>query len=126
MNRPDGLRFLEAIQGDSDGFLEIRLLGAGPTVQRYFTDPAQAFAYALDMDSAGQLQVFVGMAPRDREDGTAEAVSRAFVVSADCDDDASLDALLAFPITPSIVIASGSRTDTDRAKLHAHWLTDVR
>lgn len=41
-NRPDGLSFLETILGDSDGFLEIRSLGAGPTVQRYFTDPAKA------------------------------------------------------------------------------------
>lgn len=48
-------------------------------------------------------------------------MSKAWIVSADCDDDASIAALGRFAVPPSIVVASGGITAAGRDKLHAHW-----
>ena len=65
---------------------------------------------------AAQHNVFVGAAPRVREDGTAAAVERVWVLWADCDGREALERLRDFRPLPSIVIRSGS---DDCA--HAYW-----
>lgn len=119
------VQFLEAIRSEStDTFIEIRCIGAGKPQQEWFRDPTEAIQYAQRMDSHGMFDVYVGMAPRDRKEGTEKAVSHAYIVSADCDSDAALAALDTFPLPPSIRVASGGRTESGRQKIHAHWWLD--
>jgi hypothetical protein len=65
---------------------------------------------------AAQHNVYVGAAPRVREDGTAAAVERVWVLWADCDGRAALERLRDFRPLPGVVIRSGS---DDCA--HAYW-----
>lgn len=65
---------------------------------------------------AGDLNVFVGVAPRTRQEGTAGAVERVWVLWADLDGPSALELLRDFRPLPSIVIRTGSQ---DHA--HAYW-----
>jgi hypothetical protein len=65
---------------------------------------------------APDYNVFVGVAPRVCEDGTAAAVERCWVLWADCDGADALERLRGFRPLPSIVVRSGS---DDSA--HAYW-----
>lgn len=58
--------------------------------------------------------VYVGVAPRSRQEGTREAVEHCHVLFVDCDTPASIAALDAFDPAPSMVVSSGSG-------LHAYW-----
>lgn len=74
-----------------------------------------------------QRETWIGMAPRKpymvdgRQRGGNDAVSRGWVLSADCDTDTALDALEFFVPEPTFVLKSGSLADSGRPKLHAHW-----
>ena len=63
-----------------------------------------------------RTDVYVGCAPRTRRHGGRDAVSRAFVLWADCDGEAAVAALGDFEPAPSIVIASGTGSNC-----HAYW-----
>ena len=113
------IAFLGMVRGaERAGFLEIRRIG--PRVVRTFfavdqlTDAAR-YALALDGD------VFAGMAPRVHESGRNVDVQRSWCLSLDADSDAALDALASFEPASSIVLRSGSVTDSGQPKLHAHW-----
>ena len=58
--------------------------------------------------------LYVGVAPRSRQDGTRAAVDRCHVLYVDCDEPASLEALQRFTPAPSMVVHSG------RGR-HAYW-----
>jgi hypothetical protein len=98
--------------------LELRYRRPEGTVRR------AGFYDARDLDRVdGEIQrlaefadVWVGAAPRAREDGTANGVSRVWCLWADLDGLEALKRLGAFPIQPSIVVCSGS---DDCA--HAYW-----
>lgn len=110
---------LEAIVGDeSSGFLEIRCL---PSRRQSFfpvAEIAEAAEYAF---STANENVYVGGAPRVRESGRNKDVKQGWIISADCDSDAALDALAEFRPAPSMAIETGGRTETGRPRLHAHW-----
>jgi hypothetical protein len=101
-------------------FIEIRPLDRDQqpvTAKRTFVavrDLGQAVRRCIEL--AGTLNVFVGAAPRCREDGTANAVERVWVLWADCDGREALEQLRGFRPAPSIVVRSGS---DDCA--HAYW-----
>ena len=65
---------------------------------------------------APRLNVYIGAAPRVREDGTAQAVERVWTLWADLDGREALRRLAAFRPLPSLVIRTGS---PDHA--HAYW-----
>jgi hypothetical protein len=65
---------------------------------------------------AAEHNVYVGVAPRVRKDGTAAAVERVWTLWADCDGDAVLERLRDFRTAPSIEICSGSDDH-----VHAYW-----
>src|SRR4051794_31144878 len=96
----DALRFLEHIAGDYDaGWIEIRPSDGGrwrQDVRHWFSpDNLEAAAdHALSLSDV--FDVYVGMAPRDCHGGENKDVSRAYVVSADCDSDDALEALERF------------------------------
>jgi RepB DNA-primase from phage plasmid len=110
---------LAAIAGNEPGssYLEIRCLrpdGApGPREFIPVRDLKRAVEVVLGLQD---VNVYVGAAPRVREDGTAGAVERVWCLWADIDGRTALEALAAFRPLPSIVIRSGS---PDCA--HAYW-----
>jgi uncharacterized protein YidB (DUF937 family) len=65
---------------------------------------------------APRLNVFVGVAPRTRQSGRADAVARLWTLWVDIDDRQGLENLRDFRPLPTIVIRSGS---ADCA--HAYW-----
>lgn len=71
---------------------------------------------ARNLALAPRLNVFIGAAPRTREDGTADAIKRVWCLWADVDTSEALTALRAFRPTPSIVVRSGSGEN-----VHAYW-----
>jgi hypothetical protein len=101
-------------------FIEIRPLdrdGRPVTAKRAFVAVRDLdLAVRRCIELADTLNVFVGAAPRCREDGTANAVERVWVLWADCDGRAALERLRGFRPAPSIVVRSGS---DDCA--HAYW-----
>jgi hypothetical protein len=84
----------------------------------------RAFIPVRELDATAQricglaprLNVYVGAAPRVREDGTAQAVERLWCLWADLDGRDALERLAKFRPLPSLVIRTGS---PDHA--HAYW-----
>jgi len=70
----------------------------------------------LVAELAPRVNVFIGAAPRVREEGTAAAVERVWCLWADLDGEASLERLYDFRPLPSIVIRTGSP-----GCAHAYW-----
>lgn len=60
--------------------------------------------------------VYVGCAPRVRENGSTDAIERVWVLWTDCDSETSVAALRRFRPLPSMVNGSGSD-----GRLHAWW-----
>jgi hypothetical protein len=119
----DALRLqLATIAGNepASSFFEIRPL----TIEGRPSPRDRAFVPVRDFEAAGdrirslapRLNVFVGAAPRTREEGTADAVGRVWCLWADLDGRSALERLRDFRPLPSIVIRSGS---PDCA--HAWW-----
>jgi hypothetical protein len=111
---------LAAIAGNEPAtcYLELRPLDRqGRPAQRAFL-PARDIdgAMARIMSLARELNVFVGAAPRVREDGTAAAIARVWCLWADCDTTEAVAALRAFRPLPSLVIRSGTGEN-----MHAWW-----
>ncbi len=111
-----------AIAGNEpvSSYLEIRPLGRDgrPAVCARTFVPVRELRQAAQRcaELAARVNVFVGAAPRVREDGTAAAVERCWTLWADCDGRDALPRLRDFRPAPSIVIRSGS---DDSA--HAYW-----
>lgn len=103
------------------GYIELRTIkrGGGALRPEFFTlgQEEEVAARAAVLRARGD--VYFGVAPRAREEGTKAAVEQVPAVWVDLDrEDASMD-LLAFPLAPSIVIASGTI-----GNLHAYWLLE--
>ena len=115
--------FLRMIAGEQTaGWLELRHRQPGGGMGWKFFDVADIDRAATTAEATGLLlDCWAGMAPRVRLRGRSEDVECAWVLSADCDTDAALDRLKAFEPAPTAVIASGSRTQADYPKVHAHW-----
>jgi hypothetical protein len=121
LDSSDALRGqLAAIAGiePATSYIEIRALG------RDGRPATQAFVPVRQADDAirriGELatarNVFVGAAPRTRENGSAAAVDRVWCLWADLDGPEALERLDDFRPSPSLVIRTGS---PDCA--HAYW-----
>jgi hypothetical protein len=62
-----------------------------------------------------RLNVYIGAAPRTREDGTAAAVARVWTLWADLDTAEAVESLRTFRPLPAIVVRTGS------GGAHAYW-----
>ena len=113
-------RFLAALAGTSGRgeLLELRYrLDHGPRMGQIFDRSARPRALATRAIALGRrTDVYVGCAPRTRRHGGRDAVKRAFVLWADCDGEAAVEALRGFEPPPSIAIASGTGSNC-----HAYW-----
>ena len=82
----------------------------------------QDFVPVRDRERMGRLiqgrgaktDLYIGAAPRLRQEGTRGAIERLHVLYVDCDDEAAIGALEDFEPAPSMVVASGSGQ-------HAYW-----
>jgi hypothetical protein len=98
-------------------FVEVRWrLRRGAGMGREFI-PIRAPRLAETIVARGaETDVYVGVAPRAREDGTRAGVDRVHAIWADVDDAEALARLRAFTPRPSIVVRSGSPDS-----VHAYW-----
>lgn len=113
----DIFTFLAAISPpESEGFLETRHLRKGTVVrQDFYPVVGKRLAFAADMDHVGR-DVFVGVAPRSREEGTRDAVSKAWTAWIDLDTPEAAERLETFEPRPALVVSSGTQ-----GHLHAYW-----
>jgi len=98
--------------------LDVRYRIRGPQLGRLFlagTQPKYAAQILLRLGSS--TDVYVGIAPRLRRRGTRQDLTPTALLWADCDTPESIERLRAFPIEPSMIIASGTNNNT-----HAYWL----
>jgi hypothetical protein len=102
--------------------IEVRykLPGEGqPMHRRFYADQAEATRFAIEL--AREHEVYAGVAPRLREDGTKAGVSRLWSLWADLDAkgghtrESRIHQLLELPHYPSIVVSTGGG-------LHVYWL----
>jgi hypothetical protein len=101
--------------GHCEGLIEIRPLPPNPQYPaKFFRDPHEADQYARSLD--GHIDVYVGVGTRRRERGTKADVRELPGLWCDCDDDASVKELEAFPFEPTIVI------ETSPGRRQAWWL----
>jgi hypothetical protein len=113
---------LAAIAGNepNTSFIEIRPLGPkmepAPDARAFMPISDTAGIAQRVLADSHDLNVFVGVAPRVREGGTASDVERVWALWADCDGADALAALAQFRPLPSIVIRSGSKDSA-----HAYW-----
>jgi hypothetical protein len=113
---------LAAIVGSEpeSSFIEIRPLDRDgrPVVQRRTFVPVRAHTDAMERVAAlaPMMNVYVGAAPRARQDGTAASVERVWSLWADLDGRDALKRLRDFHPLPALVIRSGS---PDCA--HGYW-----
>jgi hypothetical protein len=115
----DPTPFLDALfSGASSGLLEVRTISSQTHPrQEWFevTETARAASRALALRKHGNVDF--GVQLRQHRDGGAEAINGGAVVWADIDSRRAFAELLAFPLSPSSIVASG----TD-GHYHAYWL----
>lgn len=100
-----------------DQLLELRhRLSAGGMGQRFFpADRPNAVATAAFV--LGQTaDVFLGICPRVRREGTRDAIAPGWALWVDCDGHAAVDALQRFAPAPAIVVATGTGPNC-----HGYW-----
>jgi hypothetical protein len=110
---------LEAFAGDSplDWFLEIRIARKTGGMQQEFV-PLGELAHAIEIirTRSQQRDVYVGLAPRTRQTGKADAIEHSHVLWVDIDDEETAVRLLpTFSPRPNLTIDSGS------GGVHAYW-----
>jgi hypothetical protein len=117
---------LALIAGGEPGssFIEIRPLkpsGQPAARERSFVPVAErGRAVERILELRDRHNVFIGCAPRLREEGTADAIERVWCLWADCDDADALEHLRTFSPQPNLVIRNGSD-----ASAHAYWQLDT-
>jgi RepB DNA-primase from phage plasmid len=112
---------LTAIVGDEPGgsLIELRPLtteGRPSPRDRAFIPVGEREAIERIVPAlALRLNVYLGAAPRTREDGTAAAVARVWTIWVDLDTAEAVESLRTFRPLPAIVIRTGS------GGAHAYW-----
>lgn len=101
-----------------ESFLEIRCLrpDGRPGPRRFLPIGDHRQAIEVVRELRDRCDVLIGVAPRSRRAGTADAVARVWCLRADCDSAESVARLRRFLPRPSIVAMSGT---TDHR--HAYW-----
>lgn len=109
--------YLDALFGSepAGSFVELRWrLREGRMGREFVALPAGDRLARLIEARGRTTDLYCGVAPRARQEGTRAAVERCHVLYADCDDPASLDALQCFQPAPSMIVHTG------RGR-HAYW-----
>lgn len=104
---------------ETSGYLELRWPVRGGMGQSWHRLGAPHALNACAREIAhlkDRADVFIGAAPRTRQEGVSDAVERVWCLWADCDSPESVAALAAFAHPPTLTIASGTP-----GRLHAWW-----
>jgi len=92
-----------------DHVLEIRWRRPGGPMRQQFVGVRELDrAVAAIMNLSQTSDVYVGAAPRCREAGTGDAVSRCWALWADLDSPAAVEALRGFHAPPSLIVQTSS------------------
>ena len=111
--------YLNALYGAEPAGAYVELRGRRPTggMGQVFYPVREVGKVAAAIRRRGPAtDVYVGVAPRSREQGTRAAIEHVHVLWADCDGELAVAALRAFRPLPAIVVASGSGSN-----VHAYW-----
>ena len=109
--------FLDCLFGaEPDGSLvELRFrLGNGGMGQDFVPVRDRERLARLIAARGTKTDLYLGVAPRSRQEGGADAVERVHALWADCDDTVALEALGSFEPRPSMIVNSGGGR-------HAYW-----
>jgi len=119
MQQSKSAQMLTALFEDSDdGFIELRVIRRpGPPRQEWFEVVAASSAADRAVELRAHGDVYFGVVPRTRREGTKGAVGSSTVLWADLDSPDSLLTLVGFAVLPSLIVASGSP-----GSHHAYWL----
>lgn len=114
----DAFKLLEGLfPPESEGFVETRLIGPDRRVlQDFYAVQDRNFAYLRNTRRGVHMNVYVGVAPRTRKEGTKDAVGLVHSVWVDLDRPGVATDLAFFELPPSAVVASGSP-----GHLHAYF-----
>ena len=118
----DATRLLEALHGrETPGFTELRMIDrtGGPARQEWFPVQELELAVRRAIELRDRYDVYFGVLPRTRREGTKDAIESGAVVWADVDSARALVELLSFEVPPSAAVRSGSP-----GCHHAYWLLD--
>ena len=123
------LAFLEDVARDQvAGYLNLRAERDHEVVDESWPRLATATALVQGVrwigEWTGRANVLVGSAPRLRQRGRDSDSPIGWIVSADLDSDAALDAYTALRFPATWEIASGGRTGSGRPKMHVHWVLE--
>ncbi len=112
--------YLQALtrHAPSYALLDVRYRVAGPQFARLFLAATRSGHAAQILLRIGRrTDVYVGIAPRLRRRGTRQDLAPTALLWADCDTHESIERLRAFPVEPSMIVASGTNDNA-----HAYWL----
>ena len=104
--------FLEALFGESDGLLELRLKEPEGRIRQHFVALHDLDAIKQIVRASNDVNVWFGVAPRTTEDGSINGCGPLTTLFADLDfatssEDIIRTALDVFPLPPSILVHSG-------------------
>ena len=111
--------YLKALigQAPTGQLIELRYRRAGGGMgQRFFCVRRPDAAAAAIAVLGRRDDVYVGVAPRTRREGTRAAVADGWALWAECDGEAAAATLAAFEPAPAIIVSSGSGENR-----HAYW-----
>ena len=84
--------------------------------QRFFPVARPDAAATAALTLGRRVDVYLGVCPRSRREGTRDAIAAGWALWADCDGPEAIAALQAFAPAPAIVVRSGSGGNR-----HAYW-----
>ena len=116
----DGLLvWINALWGaEPTGYAELRWrTRRGPGMGRSFIELQDPRLPQLIRARGGETDIYAGVAPRARRDGTRDGIERAHVLWADLGDAGAVRAAERFSPPPSMIVTSGSE-----GCAHAYWV----
>ena len=118
----DARRLLEVLHGrGAPGLTELRMIdrkGSSPRQEWFGVEELESAARRA-IELRGRYDVYFGVLPRTRREGTKDAIETGAVVWVDIDSTDALLKLMGFEVSASAVVASGSP-----GSHHAYWLLD--
>lgn len=111
-------RYLDALaeRAPAGTLLDVRYRIRGHGLRRFFVGMHASGRPALIARIGHRTDVYVGVAPRTRRSGGRADVAATTFLWADCDTPESVDALDAFALEPTMVVATGSGQN-----VHSYW-----
>jgi hypothetical protein len=111
------LPLLRLIAGrEPGGYVELRWQGAESMRQAWWPTSQLDRVERFAVEQGVTTNIYVGAAVRANRGGGADHVARAWALWADCDTPEATERLAAFPVPPTLTVASGTPGHT-----HAWW-----